>query len=151
MSRAGFVVLGPGLVAPSPGAGARKSKVRELGRSEGRQRWSPTHAARVSEARGPRLKAQGPRPKAPRPQGPKAPRPQGPKAPRPKVQGPRSKVQGPRSKVQGPRSKVRDPSPSPSPSLEAHAKPSSPENPGDPKPLRIAETPASRQAAESNT
>ncbi|KGX57219.1 hypothetical protein Y025_3626 [Burkholderia pseudomallei TSV32] len=72
----------------------------------------------------PRLEARGSRPKAPRPQ------------------GPRSKVQGPRSKVQGP---------SPSPSLEAHAKPSSPENPGDPKPLRIAETPASRQAAESNT
>ncbi|AYX34350.1 hypothetical protein EGY15_03590 [Burkholderia pseudomallei] len=127
------------LRAQGPGRGSRK-----FGSSEGRQRWSPTHAARVSEARGPRPKAQGPRPKA---QGPR-PKAQGPRS---KAQGRRSKVQGPRSKVQGPRSKVRDPSPSPSPSLEAHAKPSSPENPGDPKPLRIAETPASRQAAESNT
>ncbi|KGC38801.1 hypothetical protein DO73_4075 [Burkholderia pseudomallei] len=121
MSRAGFVVLGPGLVAPSPGAGARKSKVRELGRSEGRKVGNV--GVRRTQPEFPRLEARGSRPKA---------------------QGPRPKVQGPRSKVQGP-------SPSPSPSLEAHAKPSSPENPGDPKPLRIAETPASRQAAESNT
>ncbi|KGC36785.1 hypothetical protein DO64_5817 [Burkholderia pseudomallei] len=112
MSRAGFVVLGPGLVAPSPGAGARKSKVRELGRS----------ATLESDARSPSFRGSRHEAQDPRPQGPKA--------------------QGPRSKVQGP---------SPSPSLEAHAKPSSPENPGDPKPLRIAETPASRQAAESNT
>ncbi|KGS95421.1 hypothetical protein X963_2989 [Burkholderia pseudomallei MSHR7498] len=127
MSRAGFVVLGPGLVAPSPGAGARKSKDRELGRS----------ATLESDARSPRPEARGPRPEV--------------GGPRSEARGPRPEAQGPRSEIRDPRSEIRDPSPSPSPSLEAHAKPSSPENPGDPKPLRIAETPASRQAAESNT
>ncbi|KGS04014.1 hypothetical protein X977_4083 [Burkholderia pseudomallei MSHR7504] len=127
MSRAGFVVLGPGLVAPSPGAGARKPKDRELGRS----------ATLESDARSPSFR--GPRPEA--------------RGPRPEARGRRPEARGPRPKVRDPRSEIRDPSPSPSPSpsLEAHAKPSSPENPGDPKPLRIAETPASRQAAESNT
>ncbi|RFS56180.1 hypothetical protein D0U02_26460 [Burkholderia pseudomallei] len=90
MSRAGFVVLGPGLVAPSPGAGARKSKVRELGRSA-----TLESDARSPSFRGSRPKAQGPRPKA--------------QGPRSKAQGRRSKVQGPRSKVQGPRSKVQGP------------------------------------------
>ncbi|EDO93814.1 conserved hypothetical protein [Burkholderia pseudomallei Pasteur 52237] len=44
------------LRAQGPGRGSRK-----FGSSEGRQRWSRTHAARVSEARGSRLEAQGPR------------------------------------------------------------------------------------------
>ncbi|KGS70735.1 hypothetical protein X979_5466 [Burkholderia pseudomallei MSHR7527] len=127
----GLCRFGAGACGSEPrgrGAEAESSGARKVG-NVGVRRTQPEF---------PRLEARGSRPKAPRPQGPKA-------------QGPRPKAQGPRSKVQGPRSKVQGPSPSPSPSLEAHAKPSSPENPGDPKPLRIAETPASRQAAESNT
>ncbi|KGD50557.1 hypothetical protein DP43_5149 [Burkholderia pseudomallei] len=141
MSRAGFVVLGPGLVAPSPGAGARKPKDRELGRSA-----TLESDARSPSFRGPRPEARGRRPEA------RGPRPEA-RGPRSEIRDPRSEIRDPRSEIRDPRSEIRDPSPSPSPSpsLEAHAKPSSPENPGDPKPLRIAETPASRQAAESNT
>ncbi|KGS76201.1 hypothetical protein X947_5191 [Burkholderia pseudomallei MSHR7334] len=133
----GLCRFGAGACGSEPrgrGAEAERSGARKVG-NVGVGRTQPEFPR--PEARGSRLEARGPRPEA--------------RGRRPEVGGPRPEARGPRSEAQGPRSEIRDPSPSPSPSLEAHAKPSSPENPGDPKPLRIAETPASRQAAESNT